>query len=365
MNKIDFEAMSKGKRALYECMWGSGDFDFPVEKTMFKGAPSNNSYTFANTSTANADLCGNRLAELFGIKHRDLFREKFAQSCGGSGQEWRRIAVLHSSALCALLFFYHVSEENPYRMEIEGETYRFTHSCFEYQNTVIKGRNPSNMDVVLIGTDSRGKPVVCFLESKFSEYYESLGRQLEIAAEYLENDYGKALYGEDSLAEMGLYTKARDAAETFILCSEEACYLEGIKQMISHYIGLRNLCDSPDGRDDAVAKAVSAGARVLLGEIFFTKGIGQLPVGSGEECYASYRKKYMILAGALNAQLERDGIRGKFTVLRDILSYSQFQDKAYIQEPRIKRFYFELGRDAPCPTKPVPPAISALSASSR
>lgn len=365
MGKIDFDAMSKAKRALYECMWGSEDFDLPVEKTMFKGSPSNNSYTFANTSAVNADLCGDRLAELFGIRHRDLFKEKFAQSCGGTGRELKRIAALHSSSLCALLFFYHVSEENPYRMEIEGETYVFTYSRFEYQNTVIKDKAPSNVDVVLVGTDSLGKTTVLFLESKFSEYYEGTGKKLKIAAAYLENDYGKVLYGEDLLAEMGLYATERNGTENFILRSEKACYLEGIKQMISHYIGVRNLCDNPDRRDDAAAREISAGAKVLLGEILFTKGIGQLPLGNGEECLASYRKKYMILADALNEQLERDGVSGKFTVLRDVLSYSQFQDKAYVQDPQVKRFYFELGRDTPCLRKPAPSATSAPSADSR
>ena len=335
--------MSKEKRALYECMWGSEDFDFPVEKTRFRGSVSNNSYTLANTSAANEDVCENRLAELFGIKHRDLFKEKFSQSCGGRGQELKRIATLHSSALCALLFFYHVSKENPYRMEIEGETYTFTCSCFEYQNTVIEGRTPSNIDVVLVGTDSYRKPAVLFLESKFSEYHERTGKQLEIAVAYLDNRYGKVLYGEGFLAKMGLDTVVRNGDKSFILCSEKDCYLEGIKQMISHYIGIRNLCDKPDKRDDAVAQEISAGAKVLLGEILFTKGIGQLPIGNGEECFASYRKKYMILADLLNEQLEKDGISDKFTVLGDILSYSQFQGKEYIQEPQIKRFYFGLG----------------------
>lgn len=374
MNEIDFGAMSKKKRALYECMWGSDDFDFPVEKTIFKKTlpdhsrikiPSNNSYTFTGASAENADVCGNRLAELFGIQHRDLFLKKFTQSCGGSGQERRRIAVLHSSALCALLFFYNVSEENPYMMEIAGREYIFTNSCFEYQNTVVEGRNPSNVDVVLIGRDSAGKPTVLFLESKFSEYYEGTGKKLKIAAAYLDDRYGKALYSKSSLDKMGFDTTVRDGDETFSLRSKEACYLEGVKQMISHYIGVRNLCDSPDGRDDAVAKAISAGAKVLLGEILFTKGIGQLSIGNGEECLASYRKKYMILADALNEQLEKDGFSSKFTVLRDILSYSQFQDKAYIQEPQIKRFYFELGRNTPCLIRPVPSAISALSAPKR
>ena len=106
MNNIAFGFMSKGKRTLYECMWGSEAFDFPVERTEFKGSVSNNSYTFTNTSTTNEDICRNRLAELFGIKCFDLFKEKFAQSCRGSGQELKRIATLHSSSLCTLLFFF-------------------------------------------------------------------------------------------------------------------------------------------------------------------------------------------------------------------------------------------------------------------
>lgn len=346
MNKIAFENMSGPKgRNIYECMWGSQAFDFPIEKTKFRGSVSNNSYTFTKASDTDEDICGNRLAELFGIKCRDLFREKFAQSCGGSGQELKRIARLHSSSLCALLFFYNVSKENPYSIEIEGKEYIFTYSRFEYQNTVIEGRNPSNMDVVLVGTERMsGKPIVLFLESKFSEYYERPGKQLEIAAAYLDNNYGKVLYEEASLAKMDLDTITQGGKGTFILCSGKTCYLEGIKQMISHYIGVRNLCDSPDHKEDVIARAVSSGAKVLLGEILFTKGIGQLHIGKGEECFASYREKYLILAGILNKQLKKDGLYDKFTVLSDILSYSQFQDKGYIQEPRIKRFYFELGK---------------------
>lgn len=345
MNNIDFRVMNKKRRDLYECMWGSNAFDFPVMKTRYRDSVSNNSYTFTNTSTINEDICMNRLADLFRIQCRDTFAAKFAQSCGGSGQELKRIAVLHSSSLCALLFFYNVSKENPYIMEIEGEEYIFTYSCFEYQNAVIEGRNPSNMDVVLVGSEKKtGREVVLFLESKFSEYYERTGQQLEIASAYLDNKYGKALYDEAILTNMGLKMITCDGNDTFVLCSEETCYLEGIKQMISHYIGIRNLCVTADQRDDAVAYAVSNGAKVLLGEILFTKGIGQLRVGNDLECLASYKKQYILLADILNAQLKADGISEKFTVLSKTLSYSQFQDKEYIQESQIKRFYFELGK---------------------
>lgn len=346
MNQIDFENMSdRKKRNLYECMWGSKVFDFSVDKTKFRGSVSNNSYTFSNASDKNENICRNRLAELFEIQCRDLFKEKFAQSCSGSGQELKRIARLHSSSLCALLFFYNVSKENPYSIEIDGEEYIFTYSCFEYQNTVIPGRNPSNIDVVLVGKEKiSGKQVVLFLESKFSEYYEKPAKQVKITTAYLDNSYGKAIYEADSLAKMSLYTITQDESETFILRSQEVCYLEGIKQMISHYIGIRNLCDSHNRKEDAIAYAVSSGAKVLLGEILFTQGIGQLHIGNGEECLVSYQKKYRILADILNERLKKDGISEKFIVLGDILSYSQFQDKEYIQESQIKKFYFESGK---------------------
>lgn len=341
MNTIAFEDMNNSqKRRLYECMWGSQSFNFPVEKTTSTG----NSYTFTNTSAVDGEICGNRLAELFDIKCRDLFKEKFAQSCSGSGQELKRIATLHSSSLCALLFFYNVSDENPYVMEIEGEEYIFTYSCFEYQNIVIEGRNPSNMDVVLIGKNkSSGKQTVLFLESKFSEYCERPTSQLKIAAAYLDNKHGAALYGVASLKIMGLSIKEK-GDETFTLYSGEICYLEGIKQMISHYIGVRNLCDDPSCKKDEVANAVASGAKVMLGEILFTKGIGGLHIGSGEKCLLSYQKKYRILAEILNEQLKIDGMSDKFTVLGDVLSYSQFQHKNFIREPQVKRFYFELGK---------------------
>lgn len=336
-----FEAMNRKKRDLYECMWGSPEFDFPVEKTLFRGSISPNSYTFSKTSAVDEDMCRDRLADIFQIANHNLFRQKFSQSIGGSGQELKRIATVHSSSLCALLFFYNVTEENPYTMEIEGEEYIFTYSCFEYQNKVIEGRNPSNMDVVLVGTHKdTGMPVVFFVESKFSEYYERTGNQLKIAVEYLSNKYSEPIYKSNCMGDMGLHIVERPDDTEFLLTSDEICYLEGIKQMISHYVGVRNFCDAPVEKDKVIAKAVSDGAKILLGTILFTKGIGQLAIGNGKKAFDSYQEKYFILAGAVNNQLGMDGMGGRVTVLRDILSYSQFQNSSCIKEEQIKRFYF-------------------------
>lgn len=84
--------------------------------------------------------------------------------------------------------------------------------------------------VVLIGKNSKSEmPAVMFLESKFSEYYERVGRQLKIAVEYLDNFYGKELYGREYLSKMNLHIIMKSGEPIFVLCSEEPCYLEGIK----------------------------------------------------------------------------------------------------------------------------------------
>lgn len=347
MKMFDFTAMNKKKRDLYECMWGSAEFDFLVEKTECRGAESSNSYMFSGASTVDKEKCSERLVELFQITDKDLFRQKFSQSISGSGQELKRIATLHSSSLCALLFFYQVTEENPYSMKLDGEEYVFTYSCFEYQNQVIKGRNPSNMDVVLVGRHkNNGTPVVLFLESKFSEYYERTGKQLkDIASAYLDNEYSKSVYRSNCLADMGLHIVEEQGNPNFSLVSDKISYLEGMKQMISHYVGVRNFCNGERVIEnnkiedvDKIEDAVLGEAKILLGEILF-----ELPMEAGKRCLDSYQKNYRILAKELNRQIAHDGKGGQITILSDVLSYSQFRKNACIKEERIKKFYFESG----------------------
>ena len=74
---IEWNAMNKKKSALYECMWGSKEFDFPVEKTVYKGKVTDNSYTFANTANTTEDECRDALhCYLFwGLLHILTFRQ--------------------------------------------------------------------------------------------------------------------------------------------------------------------------------------------------------------------------------------------------------------------------------------------------
>lgn len=339
---IDTTNMTKKSRYLYETMWGNLKSEFPVVNT---NGNSVNSYSFSNASTTCENICSNRLIELFEITDKDLFKEKFHQSCGGSGNEIQRIGTLHSSALCALLFFYNVTENHPLTLTVEGKECIFIHSRFEFKNPVIK--NPSNMDVTLVGRYAdTGKPVILFLESKFSEYMERTDKKLDISGAYKDHKFSKAVYDEIP-QKLGLIVskiktvKSKDGKtekEIFTLSSSEPCYLEGIKQMISHFIGVNNFIEKgPVTNDHKIISAKNDDADIYLGAILFDKGIGDFEISKGVKCFESYKEKYESLADILNSQ------GTPVRVIKELFSYTMFQNSNFIKEDKIKEFYFKLG----------------------
>ena len=124
---------------------------------------------------ANRSFVSESLANNFGIeKEKDVFIKKFEMSCSGTGGELKKITTLHSSSLCALLFFFNV-DTMPLKMR-GLENCEFTQSFFEFKNKVI--RYPSNIDVVLLGKNKiTNKKVILFLESKFSEYITGINKK--------------------------------------------------------------------------------------------------------------------------------------------------------------------------------------------
>ena len=333
---IDTTNMSKKSKYLYETMWGSPDFDFPVEKTkVADNRLSDNSYTFVGTSTNNEDICRDRIADIFGITDRDIFKDKFHQACGGDGHEIERIGTLHSSALCALLFFYNVTESNPLIINVNGRDCRFTYSRFEFQNRVIKGRRPSNMDITLVGEYAdKNKPVVLFLESKFSEYIERPSRKLDISDAYMQNPISGKIY-KSTLHNLGISVSESDG-KNFTITSEEFCYLEGIKQMISHFIGVNNFICGDYVTEDEKITAFRNSADIYLGAILFDKCIGDFEICKGVTCFESYKERYEVLADILNTE------GTPVTIVKDLFSYSMFENMEFIKETKIKRFYFDL-----------------------
>jgi hypothetical protein len=310
------------------------------------------------------------LANAFDIKDetkRTLFTGKTEQGCSGSGEEALKITTMHSSSLCSLLCFYGISDKNKLEIKLEDDkTYVFTESYFEFQNEVIKGRSPSNMDVVLVGYEKEkiNQKVVLFLESKFTEYH-SLSSSMSIANSYLENTYGKVIYNK--LEKRGIYniitSNKQDEKEfKFIVpqnqtqkngkkVSKENVYLEGIKQMISHYIGVRNLLDGNivssrncDIHNEIVKDINEKGAKVLLGTIIFED------LYQESKYFNKYKDRYEEIAKILN-EVSRLSDNEKnitsteqLTILEKPLTYAGVflseEGKQFELDEKVKKYYF-------------------------
>lgn len=343
----EIEEMTNGSsKKLYHALWGNNEFaeTLKIRKAPYRGSQSDNSYIFNLPDDKKSKESG--LVGIFDIADRDRFSQKFMEACSGDGQEIDRITTLHSSSLCALLFFYNVSSENPLTLELDGNDVTFTDSFFEYRNTVIEDRNPSNMDVVLLGKQG-DKKVILFLESKFSEYYQRVGKTLDISKAYLDDQIvSSAIYDADDFdGSLGIDRDTAHSNNDFRICSSERVYLEGIKQMISHYVGVYNFMTgkSKVGNCECkqrVSEFFDENTLVYLGEVVFDHKIGELPIGRGAEtCLESYEKKYESLARIIKCKNE---IGSRFKMVSHLMKYSSVsQASDHKFEENIMRFYFK------------------------
>jgi len=367
----DFSNMKGKARKLYTKMWGGTEFssdDFITNKN-WTGVATNASF-YIKTPNVSQFVTGdvkNLIAEDLGskfdvdFKNKDLFKKKLEQACSGSGQEALKITTMHSSSLCALLFFYNVCKDNELVLSLGNgaskKTYVFNQSFFEFQNVVIKGRQPSNMDVVLVGYEKEDetKPVVLFLESKFSEYYAEPKAKLDIADSYLKNKYGQVVY--ENIKRIGYKIDDTITPESkFRLLAPVATYMDGIKQMISHYIGVRNLLTEEVVKKRAceehkviVDKIIKDKAEVLLGSIIFDDLFEK--VEDKKKYYGAYEEAHRKLVGILNEVSKGvEDVAGtdRLTVLEVPLTYAEIFDKEKIGEAKkgfkldekVKRYYF-------------------------
>ena len=266
------------------------------------------------------------LCNRFGIIDRDLFEKKYNQAVSGDGQEWKRITTLHSSSLLALLCFYSVSEEHP----LEYKGYRFTESFFEVK-TPVMGTHNSNMDVVLRGKNMlTGKHVTLFLESKFSEYLNS-GKYDGINAEVYRETYSKLGLLGDRPVITPLIFQEEDGNGITITSEKRGYYCGGIKQMISHYIGVSHYRN--DGASATTEKQSFKrhdNEEVILSEILY-----ELPreVDTYDK-FGKYADTYRQLAAVINSKQD------KFRMADEVLTYQELLgDGKFIQEDTIRKFY--------------------------
>ena len=291
-----------------------------LENTLFRGKRSQKSLSIKHMDT------GQDLACIFGLDWI-IFADKYLQATSGDGQEARRIRTPHSSSLLCLLCFYGVSEERPLNLMVEGRQVRFTSSQFEVKNPVgtdeTGKEHNSNMDVVLYGKDSQtGKKVILFLESKFSEYL-TWGKYSGISNHIYQKTYTRLFNGR-VLERMGLkYEDCPDKpgySELASIKGKTLHYAGGIKQMVSHFLGVKNAAAGKQYED----------YDIYLGEILF-----KFPdsIEDAQRKFNDYDGLYKTLAEGLNQLSEN-----KFKVLGQCLTYQNvFKD--YDLEETVRSFY--------------------------
>ena len=177
----------------------------------------------------------NLFAKKFGIKEdRDWekFHQAFRVCTEGQGNELKSINNVVSSALLPLLTFFRLfGEKSGLSLDYEHDdfetgTIEFDQCFFEVRNKVI--RFPSCVDLALYSSKQN---VLLFIESKLSEYLRTTS-YLEIkkgySALYSMMD-SKDILSEGDIIFDGSKIKFKEGGKA---------YFEGIKQSVSHLIGL-------------------------------------------------------------------------------------------------------------------------------
>lgn len=255
-------------------------------------------YSRGKESPWSLAFAGHCVKDVFKIDD-PMFCSKFVQAISGDGQEANKIMTLHSSSLASLLVFYSVSKDNPIYVMVDGKEEKFTESLFEVKNEVWEGSgNFSNVDVVL-----RGDNCILYLESKFSEYLGSGPVEVKMV------DYYNTIYERlsDTLKDAGVHLMTKDGKRFLEREDKAAFYNEGLKQMISHYLGVTT--EITTGRLNA------SGKKIALGEVLFNFG-DKVPICSKK--YESYKKAYDILKKGLVSCTKEDDTN---LIINDLTTY--------------------------------------------
>ncbi len=296
-----------------------------IHQSIWNNSPSSNSFRLKSKNTYVEEI-PEVLIERFGIEDKDLFRAKYLQAISGDGQEWTRICTLHSSSLAALLCFYNVTSDHTLKID----KYTFTESFFEVKTHVF-GISESNMDVVLRGKDENGMNVVLFLECKFSEYLDScICDNISLAYKKYYKKLG--LFEENAIDNISfkeengkISISSKDPRHTPVYCS-------GIKQMISHYIGVSKYAKNKENLGEHVAFKGNNDEKVILGEILFDFG---KHIKSSKNKLKNYRQSYYKLATKIN-KVEQSTL---FQMKPSIFTYQDIFNGDFIKEDNIRRFY--------------------------
>lgn len=327
----------KTTNPIYTEFFSKSNLEADVEKTILRRRPSDNSFCFIKYKEREGVVL-KKLKEVFGIDS-DTFDTKFREAISGNGQEIKRISILHSSSLAALLLLYSVSKNHPLKCQLEGENYKFDNCYFEVKTEVIN--SPSNMDVVLVGKNSEGKDVIFFLESKFSEYLNT-GMCNDISIAYKDKYEELGLMANNAIEGL-LFGEGigKDNVKCLQIKSSNGTpqYCSGIKQMISHYIGVTNFIDKgaealdPKQKShlNEIVKLRNNGAEIILGEVLFAFDD---KVDKGKTKFSRYSSIYRDLAKVLELKKKSSRLH----ILPEVLTYQELL-KDFTIDSKVKDFY--------------------------
>lgn len=278
-------------------------------------------YSKGKESPWSLSFSGHCLKDIFGIDN-NVFCSKYGEAISGDGQEATKIMTLHSSSLASLLVFFSVSKDNPIFVPINGKPEKFNDVRFEVKNEVDENSNNySNIDVVLYGDNC-----MLYLESKFSEYLGSGPVEVKDVKYY--NDIYKRL--EQTLSNAGVSLQPIKGKRC-LTSDDGPFYCEGLKQMISHYLGLRT-----EIKKGYLAKE---NRRIILGEILFT--FGDI-VNIGKKKLEAYSTAYSKLKEGLKNCVEGDEIKleiNDLTTYQEVLHMEENKEFLKNMPENVRVFY--------------------------
>lgn len=244
----------------------------------------------------------------------------YDQVVNGEGNEKDKIRTVYSSSLQSLLFFSPVDAGKKINLTIAGEKIVFSKVLFEYKNKVIGF--PSSIDVVL--ADESEKHIL-FIESKLAEIARDSKKKTiknnspgtkEVGISYFGGDgYKKTFHvnegdfkdfyeklgiekpeGEDSYFVEKTAGKGSIKAKIVPIDNNSYVYSYGIKQMLSHLIGIMNFING-----ERVSEGLSDD--VLDSKIYFMEicngfpGIGDEEIDNAQREYFEHVKKVEEILG--------------------------------------------------------------------
>ena len=270
------------------------------------------------------------IEEVFEIKDTH-FAECYDAVANGEGGEKRKIHSLRSSSLLGLLSFYKVHSGHFIEMDrtINGNNIHFLFDkvVFEKTNRVFHpSRGLSSIDIALYGTGNE-EPCVLYLESKFTEYLERKDMKIDKGGKKtypISRKYAK--YYQSLLPNFpGLDFSINNKGICLFSNDGVPHYCDGIKQMISHYIGAKNSDD------------LFKGLKVYLGTILFDFSKSISNVDSDRKIIGDYCALYTEIAKRMNALGQKNLI-----VVEDAWTYQDFfkNTGVYQLDPFVKQYYF-------------------------